>query len=542
MGIPYYFKYLTQNISDCVKTHIHNIPIILYIDFNSMIHEAKGIVISKLNKDCKKYYVEYLICEKTVELISNVVSSIGIHRIHTIYIAIDGIAPMAKVIQQQQRRFKTAYEAEYMRNLKKEFGVDDASYQWDGNCITPGTKFMKRLREHLENHFISYSEGVDIIIDHDGFPGEGEHKLMAHMDENREEHRNFQKVVYGLDADLIVLSILRGYEGLYLYREACYFPFKLEGDYSYYFMDVSVLRRVILEEYRYDDKERERVIKDYVMLTFLLGNDFLPNLFILKIQKGGFEMIQQLYREIVKKTAKYLVNSNNTINLEFLAQLFQGLLRVERNKLREMSQDFYRYKPRIKSDNEFGRRSEMFQYYPTFISEVDTIKLGSDGWQDRFYNYWLDCKPDQVFINKICKTYIQGLQWNLDYYFTSNYSWHWFYPYPITPCIRDLVNYSFLTIDQYRVTKRQLDQNYNLMQLSIVLPKTSHRCVPKNWRPILSHPSLAYLYPSKFPLKTMYRRFYHECLPILPKPEKCLPALLECLIKTMDDIINKTEL
>ena len=54
--------------------------------------------------------------------------------------------------------------------------------------------------------------------------GEGEHKIFQYIRDNQEKHSK-ETVVYGLDADLIMLSInhLRFCPNIYLYRETPHF-------------------------------------------------------------------------------------------------------------------------------------------------------------------------------------------------------------------------------------------------------------------------------------------------------------------------------
>ena len=56
------------------------------------------------------------------------------------FMAIDGVAPRAKMNQQRARRFRTALDAELAREKAIKEGVqlpkEDA---FDSNCITPGT-------------------------------------------------------------------------------------------------------------------------------------------------------------------------------------------------------------------------------------------------------------------------------------------------------------------------------------------------------------------------------------------------------------------
>lgn len=54
--------------------------------------------------------------------------------------AIDGVAPRAKMNQQRGRRFRSAKEAELNEKRAKDRGeVLPSEARFDSNCITPGT-------------------------------------------------------------------------------------------------------------------------------------------------------------------------------------------------------------------------------------------------------------------------------------------------------------------------------------------------------------------------------------------------------------------
>jgi hypothetical protein len=89
-------------------------------------------------------------------------------------LCVDGPAPMAKQVQQRQRRFKSAMEKD-----------DDEFTKFDGNCISPGTKFMDGLNKYIEWYIRkSITENptwrqIEIIFSSHAVPGEGEHKCLA---------------------------------------------------------------------------------------------------------------------------------------------------------------------------------------------------------------------------------------------------------------------------------------------------------------------------------------------------------------------------
>ena len=120
-------------------------------------------------------------------------------------IAVDGVAPRAKMNQQRSRRFRSAQEAaekdkataEYHAEMKaqgRDFGLHGEELTadgerkvkktWDSNAITPGTPFMDVLAASLR-YWVSFKlttdpawEKLKVIISDATVPGEGEHKIM----------------------------------------------------------------------------------------------------------------------------------------------------------------------------------------------------------------------------------------------------------------------------------------------------------------------------------------------------------------------------
>jgi 5'-3' exonuclease len=533
MGVPYYFKYLTANIKDCVVSHLQNLPVILYLDFNSIIYEAKNnISIKSKGEDPSKYgkkiLIEYAICNEVIRLLEKVVNSVDVKKLKLVYIAIDGAAPMAKIIQQRQRRFKTAFWMESLQKIADEENIEKTGLQWDTNAITPGTKFMDRLCHHLDGYISligSIHKNIEFVLDSSKNYGEGEHKLLKHMDMNGDRHRNCQKVIYGLDADLIILSLLRGYSMTYLYRESSYYPFVPDTPVDYLYMDASVLRDSIIRDYWQDGMDNnQRLIIDYVFLTFLLGNDFIPNLFILKIQQGGFELLNKLYISGFNKIKCHLINKDLQIRIDFFQYILEGLGRVEDKILTEMCIEHKRFKPYLNPKlNNYDRRTTMLNYYPIMTAERDLVQIGQKGWKERFYTYWLDTQPDKYMMNGMCQNYLEGLSWTLQYYLRGCPSNQWYYKYSITPGITDLVSYLPLIKDKYYKKEwiiEPIDKDiWAIYQLLLAIPKSSIKCIPKSMRSIINHRYFWYLFPTTFKLKTLYKRYYNDCYAILPRLE-----------------------
>jgi len=139
-----------------------------------------------------------------------------------LYVAVDGVAPRAKMNQQRSRRFKSAVQLEkdvqrhkVMSSIGEEPPPKPA---FDSNCITPGTDFMTRLSSRLMlflQHKVQSDplwEKIKVIYSGHEVPGEGEHKIQQYVREllasRPASSQPIRHCMYGLDADLIVLGLV----------------------------------------------------------------------------------------------------------------------------------------------------------------------------------------------------------------------------------------------------------------------------------------------------------------------------------------------
>ena len=268
------------------------------------------------------------------------------------FMAIDGVAPRAKMNQQRARRFRTALDAEKARDKAVREGKELPKEEpFDSNCITPGTEFMAKLTLQLK-YFINKKVSEDtewqqpeIVLSGHEVPGEGEHKIMEYIRNARAQadyNPNVRHCLYGLDADLIMLGLLSHDPHFCLLREEVTFgrqnkhkSKELEHQ-NFYLMHLCIVREYLELEFQELKKESampfpfdmERVIDDFILMAFFVGNDFLPNLPHLHINEGALATMFRIYKEVLPRCGGY-VNEGGKVNIQRLGLLLEQLSKEE---------------------------------------------------------------------------------------------------------------------------------------------------------------------------------------------------------------------
>ncbi|KAI5988596.1 exonuclease II [Pisolithus albus] len=350
----------------------------LYLDFNGIIHNCSH----PNDNDAHFRMSEEEIFTSIFAYVDLLFGKIKPKKLF--FIAVDGVAPRAKMNQQRSRRFRSAKEAREVREqaLSKGQKLPDEK-AFDSNCITPGTEFMAKLSDQLR-YFINKKitedadwREVEVVLSGHEVPGEGEHKIMEYIRLSRaqpDHNPNVRHCLYGLDADLVMLGLLSHDPHFCLLREEVKFGpaakkknGRLEAQ-NFYLLHLSLMREYLNLEF-HDiardlpfDYNLERIIDDFVLLAVFVGNDFLPNLPDLHIHENGLERLFEVYKKVLPSLGGY-VNDSGTINTKRLQRILDEMVAWERKVFeREYAdQSWFKGKQRkhLKEIEARGEQSEL---------------------------------------------------------------------------------------------------------------------------------------------------------------------------------------
>ena len=512
MGIPSYFSYIVKNHIAIIKKYVPSvIPVHnLYMDCNSIIYDVIHSMIDK-NSTNK------MIISAVIEKIENYVAVIEPSKL--VFIAFDGVAPVAKLEQQRIRRYKSHFQNEM---TKKVFGKEESS--WNTAAITPGTEFMKELNAgiieyyssnsasggrsrgqvggqlggqfggqvggqfggHLDDGLSGGSRSCSYIISTSADVGEGEHKLFHHIRANPLAGVE-TSVVYGLDADLIMLAInhLPVSPQIYLFRETPEFIKSIDKSLEpgeSYLLDIPLLAYTIASSMSETINETNRVY-DYIFLCFFLGNDFMPHFPALNIRTGGIDKLLNAYKATIGSTKASVLTDGSKIYWKNVRILVQHLATMEEDYIKnEMKGRDKREKyAAIAPEETPEQRYQKFESVPTYERQTEKyINPFKEGWQSRYYTSLFKLEINDERRKQIAINYMQGLEWTMKYYTSGCPDWRWHYQHNYPPLLQDLVKF-IPVFDTEFVSP--IDKSVNrpvqeLVQLMYVLPRQSLHLLP----------------------------------------------------------------
>ncbi|OMJ13392.1 5'-3' exoribonuclease 2 [Smittium culicis] len=406
MGVPAFYRWLIRKYPKAQSQVIEEKPTIidgieipvdpskpnpngyefdnLYLDMNGIVHPCCHPEGREAPKNEEEMMMEIFKC---LDRVFNVIRPRKV-----VYMALDGVAPRAKMNQQRSRRFRAAFDAKIEAEKKARiisensdiYGetVSASSKPWDSNCITPGTPFMEFLAISLR-YYVAEKLNTDpawknikVIVSDSNVPGEGEHKLMDFIRYQRQSpnyNPNTTHVIYGLDADLIMLALATHEPHFKILRDDVFKDLgsgnscfkcgqtdhfsreckltneqvqilkntKKSMEQTFVFCHIDILReyleiQLLPQNYKngFWDSEKgppydlERAIDDWIFMCFFVGNDFLPHLPSLEIREGAIDKLLAIWKRSMYHMGGYLTD-NGIVNLSRVQVIMDELSILE---------------------------------------------------------------------------------------------------------------------------------------------------------------------------------------------------------------------
>lgn len=486
MGIPSYFSFIVKNHGNIIKM-LHYLKDInnFYLDSNSIIYDCLRMLSKEYKKESTLDFENKLIqavCMKIDTYIRIVKPK------NTVYIAFDGVAPVAKLEQQRNRRYKSQLLQIVRNTLAKDDEIID---EWDRTAITPGTTFMKKMGEYITDYYNDKEKqfGVNkIIVSTPSEEGEGEHKLFAHIRKYPKKHKHETTLVYGLDADLIMLCLnhLPISKHIYLFRETPEFIKSIDASLKpneAYYLDIPRLAEAIISEMnnykKINGKQQVNRLYDYIFLCFFMGNDFMPHFPSLNIRTGAIHTVISAYQNTIGKTNKNLTDGKH-IYWNNVRTIVEYLADAEHRNLLKQYKIRDKWERRHYPNTTLAEKMDKFEKIPTQERDIEKfINPHENDWQLRYYRSLFEMDVNKEYVKQICTNYLEGLEWVMKYYTSGCVDWRWSYNYHYPPLLKDLLY--FIPNWETRMIPVNNHKAVNpLIQLAYVLPRPSLHLLPQD--------------------------------------------------------------
>ncbi|CAF3887232.1 unnamed protein product [Adineta steineri] len=577
MGIPGLSSWLTkpENYPDIIipceedaQNASHSVKFDnLYLDMNEIIYLLIG---SDSSSPIQKEENE--IIQSVFLSIDRIFSIVRPQKL--LYMALDGVAPMAKMNDLRKGRFL---------HFKKQ-----ENKCFDTNLIKPGTPFMSKLSNCLQD-YIRYRMNTDpawrsikVILSNANVPGEGEHKIMDYIRQQRAEQDhdlNTYHVVYSADSDVILLALTIHTNYFRILRISPSNDTELQ---RYEFINLAKLRTNLENDLKVPDIFQwnpERAIDDWVFLCFLAGNDFFPNLPLIEFYRKNMNFLRDIYKE----SSGYLTE-NGQLNMNHLKKFLtrvaekqveifekedQGHNQANNNQpafsidsvkdqlSRGNPSTIYLGPPRMnpqravpiskkeavkpsstvpqnsrQRDQRYGEIEQESSEISINNDSNDSARLGGKSWHKKYYRekFNIDLRASKEFPTEVAQDYVRGLHWILQYYFKGVPSWDWYYPHHYAPFACDFSNLKDVSV-VFNKTSKPLKP---LEQLLAIFPPQYAKYLPKQWQQLIldKESPIIDFYPPDFKIDLNGKREESQGVTLLPFVNK------EDLLRALESVYS----
>jgi 5'-3' exonuclease len=331
--------------------------------------------------------------------------------------------------------------------------------------------------------------------------GEGEHKIMKWL---RDDSAKGDIVVYGLDADLILLSMLVGEEkglNLFLMREKQEFGRMAAATTGPAASQIQEYQFMNIREFQGRLGLLGDNVLNYIGYMSLMGNDFLPHSLTHKLSDDGHEFV---VRSMAEQKAPLI--EGGRVSLSVLKDVLLSWSRGEEDRMLHMIR-----KKREQAMRGVSKGMAAEEGLPLKWDAEAALMDGAALKREWRHEYWrlLHATYD---VDQVCGEYIKGFQWIIDYYRGKPVNSSWIFPAWIPPLWSDLA--TFLEVERSVEIVGSGAVPLPAEQLAMVLPLESWGLVKGDLRRL---PGLMpQMWPRKFGFVSLGRKWLWECEAKIP--------------------------
>lgn len=523
MGIPSFYRHLCRRFPHLIKKGAGDQhPEWLALDFNcAMYHVLRDYGIKKPYATANHKGWEAGLCDAISAYMCEIVSATQPTK--GVYVSCDGVVCAAKRKQQRLRRFKGPWITSLEAVIKRSVGTqipDTNSQCWDQNALTPGSAFMEQLGGVLTvtGARLASETGINVTVSTTEEPGEGEHKLLRHL----RAVRPASCVIYGLDADLILLSMLLWADTgaqVSLLREAQEFEGKGGQAGGWRTLNITGLATVLIPSVS------PTRINDFVAAMSLLGNDFLPRSLTRTVRDDGIPKLLATLNERVWNRGLSIVGPDGSIQRVGLASLIEAWVATEEGDMLAAAKEAQRVSHQPAGVGATPEETALREWNAlparwanlTRLLTFDKTALIPE-WRDVYRRTWHAGHP---------ANYIAGVAWTWDYYSGRAIDYGWVHIEHLPSLWSDLYT-TLTTAVKQTVSPPPIVYDTPLpawVHLLSVLPATSvTRLLPPNRQKAMEeHP---WYWPLAWSLFDVGRTQMWEC-------ESVIPVIPEGVLRTL---------
>lgn len=317
MGVKNFYKYFRKIFQTSITSFIYPKHDVLMVELNGLFYSAvRDLQQEGVKKNSFK--IQSRLFLQVVHLLEDILLKNPPNK--KLVLIVDGVAGMMKVHEQKQRRYKNILENKY------DF--------FDLNAFTPGTKLMHHLTKYIDYYLRSFLNqheiyrNVKIYFSNEKVHGEGEVKLCKFI----KNYCSLEEIIliYNSDSDTICLSLLQEHNIIICRNSVLY---------GKEYINMSSCRNQILERMvSNENNNRQSIMMDFLLLLFLLGNDYMDTSPSIDGFPTIYETILPLYQQNGKPFTK-LCNGKSVLDLPVICKFIELISFHERqwimNRYRE---------------------------------------------------------------------------------------------------------------------------------------------------------------------------------------------------------------